>query len=462
MTNIDIIRLALKNFLRRKVRTTLTILGVVIGTAAIVVMLSLGIGMNESFKKEISRMGSLNTINVDPYYMPDGPQTQYRPQKQVKIDDKIVEQIGQIQGVEAVTPVVQSSMKFSSGKYVAYMNIMAINPEVMDKFDFVASEGRILNKDDTNAVIFGFTVLQQFYNPKSRGGFYYGGNGQKPPVDVLTAKIMATFDMSYGEKRMPGSPQGDNKPPKLFKIDGVGILPQSNNEKDYSAYMNLAYFKKIIREAQKGQGQGSRGGMNGMIPDLSNGYQQVLVKVKNINDVEKVQKQIKDMGLGARSLGDILKSMQKTAQTMQAVLGGIGAISLLVAALGITNTMIMSIYERTREIGIMKVLGCVLTDIKKLFLLESGLIGFVGGIVGILFSLSASFLLNKFGASIMGSLGGGGMPMGPGESPNKVSVIPVWLMLGSVGFATFVGLASGYYPARRAMRLSALEAIRAE
>lgn len=144
---------------------------------------------------------------------------------------------------------------------------------------------------------------------------------------------------------------------------------------------------------------------------------------------------------------------------IQAVLGGIGAISLLVAALGITNTMIMSIYERTREIGVMKVLGCLLTDIRQLFLWEAGIIGFTGGITGLLLSIGASLLLNRFGGSLGGFLGGGS---GPDGQPLPISVIPLWLSCSSVGFATLVGLVSGFAPANRAMKLSALEAIRSE
>lgn len=460
MNNIDIVRLAFKNFMRRKVRTFLTILGVLIGTSSIVIMLSLGIGMNESFKKEVMRMGSLNVINVDPYYVPEGPEARnYMPTKPVKIDDKIIEQIERIKGVEAVTPILQVSMKFVSGKHVAYVNLIGIKPEVMKNFDFIVSEGRLLTNADTNGVVFGYTVPMQFYNPK-RGYFYFGGEGQqKPPVDVLTAKLQATFDMSYGERRVPGMGAQANKQPKLYKIDGVGVLQQSNNEKDYSAYINIETLKKFIKENSKSSGgKGAR--MDYYVPDLSNGYQQVMVKVKDIKDVERVQNEIKKMKLGARSLGDILRGMQKTARTLQLILGGIGAIALLVAALGITNTMVMSIYERTREIGIMKVLGCLVKDIKKLFLLESALIGFFGGICGMLFSLLASFILNKVAVNMMGGMQY--MMYIPGGEQNQISIIPLWLSLASVAFATFVGIVSGYYPARRATKLSALEAIRTE
>lgn len=140
---------------------------------------------------------------------------------------------------------------------------------------------------------------------------------------------------------------------------------------------------------------------------------------------------------------------------MQAVLGGIGAVSLLVAAIGITNTMVMSIYERTKEIGVMKVIGASLRDIKRLFLFESAIIGLLGGIIGVIFSEILSFLINKFGGNFLDFLG-------PGGEGTKISIIPLWLVLASMAFSALIGVISGYYPAKRAMNLSALEAIRTE
>ena len=160
------------------------------------------------------------------------------------------------------------------------------------------------------------------------------------------------------------------------------------------------------------------------------------------------------MGFQSYSLLDMLNTMKKTSRTLQAILGGIGAVSLLVAAIGITNTMVMSIYERTREIGVMKVLGADLKDIGTMFLLEAGLIGLGGGALGVAFSYVVSFLLNHLTAGFMGGMMGG--------APGQISIITPMLALSAMLFATMIGLAAGYLPARRAMHLSALDAIRAE
>lgn len=457
MSKRDIIRLAFRNFMRRKTRSVLTILGVLIGTAAIVVMVSLGIGMNESFRRQLSKMGSLNVIEVNRWYFEeDGKGGGYS--RESVLDDNAVAKFEAIEGVEAVMPIFQTSLKLVSGKYMMYANIMGIDPKIQEAFDFKVAKGRLLTEEDTTALLFGSDTPYQFYNPRSRnnfGGYYYFGgsvDGERPEpdVDVLNDKMVMTFDYSYGERIPGGGGQTGGRQPKLYKVSGVGILEPSQDEKSYAVFVNKDYLKKIIKENQRAQG--GRGSSS-----MDDGYWQVKVKVKDMKDVERVQEEIKSMGYGTYSLLDILKSMQETAATMQTVLGGIGAISLLIAAIGITNTMVMSIYERTREIGVMKVLGCMLGDIRNLFLFEAALIGFIGGLLGIGFSYGVSVLLNRYA----GGLFGGGYYYGdPSES--IVSLIPAWLALAALVFATLVGIISGFMPARRAMKLSALEAIRTE
>ncbi|MEG7531807.1 MAG: FtsX-like permease family protein, partial [Hungatella sp.] len=129
-----------------------------------------------------------------------------------------------------------------------------------------------------------------------------------------------------------------------------------------------------------------------------------------------------------------------------------GAVSLFVAAIGIANTMMMAIYERTKEIGVIKVLGCDMGVIRDMFLLESGFIGFMGGVIGVTFSYGVSYVMNRFlGLSqMMAGIAG------------DISRIPTWLSLSAIAFAIFVGMAAGFFPSLRAMKLSPLAAIRNE
>ena len=171
-----------------------------------------------------------------------------------------------------------------------------------------------------------------------------------------------------------------------------------------------------------------------------------------MDNVVALQKSLQELGYEANSQAEWVESEQKTMGYIQAVLGGIGAVSLFVAAIGITNTMMMSIYERTKEIGVMKVLGCDLRNIRSLFLMEAGFIGFIGGVIGLILSFILSVIINKVAANAneyMGTTGG-------------ISYIPIWLVFLSLVFAVMVGMVAGFFPARRAMRLSPLAAIRNE
>ena len=171
----------------------------------------------------------------------------------------------------------------------------------------------------------------------------------------------------------------------------------------------------------------------------------------DVDNVTKVQKELADMGFQVQSQIDWLESSKQQSDMVQAVLGGIGAVSLFVAAIGIANTMMMSIYERTKEIGVMKVLGCDMGNIRNMFLIESGFIGFMGGVAGILLSYSISVVINRFvNLEEMNGLTG------------SLSRIPPWLSAAAVVFAIFVGMAAGFMPAMRAMKLSPLAAIRNE
>ena len=193
-------------------------------------------------------------------------------------------------------------------------------------------------------------------------------------------------------------------------------------------------------------------------------YEQVYVKVDDLSYVTDVENAIHELGFSnTYSMNQQREEMQKQVMKSQMIFGGIAAVSLLVAAINIINTMTMAIYERTREIGVMKVLGCELGNIRTMFLLESSTIGFIGGLIGLIISLIASFVLNHLsvlgqGFDLSGIMGGGYYMGGDGSA--AISIIPPWLMLAALVFATLVGLVAGILPANKAVKISALEAIR--
>jgi len=295
----------------------------------------------------------------------------------------------------------------------------------------------LLESSDELTVVFGSGMQQNFYDPKARVW-------REIKVDLMKDRMSLTLNPNYGWED-----PGNKVNYKEYKIKVAGVLAEGNWEYSYGVFMPLTEVQKLIKEKEKAENlKPQPGGVS------SSEYQQINVKVNDMKNVQKVQDSIKAMGHEAYSLNDQLESMKETAGVIQLVLGGIGAISLLVAAIGITNTMVMSIYERTKEIGIMKVIGASIGDIKRLFLFESALIGLLGGILGIGFSYLLSFVLNRFGG-MFGNFFGAGMD-------SKISIIPLWLVVAALFFSALIGIISGYYPARRAMRLSALEAIRTE
>lgn len=454
MSNRDLISLAFRNLLRRKTRTILAVIGVVVGTSAIIVMLSIGFGLSASFQAQIEQYGNLHLVDVysagggGMMMYPGGGSAAVTGETAGVLDDKAISSMEKIKGVDAVSPKVQLYLSFGLGKYIAQSTVIGIKPEVMQKFGYDLQEGRLLEPGDKFAMVFGNQVPSWFYNPKKTYGSAWGGEAQ---VDVISNKLIVTADETYGQKQPQRNPGEDKIIYKEYKAKGVGILANPNDDSAYNVYMNLETVEAIKKDAERARKE-----------SVSNnsGYEAAMVFVGNIDDVENVSNAIRGMGFQTSSLNDWLKSMQQTARMIQGILGGIGAISLLVAALGITNTMIMSIYERTKEIGIMKVIGANLTDIKRLFLLEAGMIGFLGGAVGLIFSLILSLLMNTVLSGIMsvalGTVGGGG---GDGST---VSIIPWWVAAGSLVFSTAIGIIAGYSPARRAMRLSALESLRNE
>lgn len=431
MKIVDFTSMGFKNLWRRKLRTILTAIGVAIGTFSIVIMLSLGIAMSESYKKQLSEWGNLTKIEINSWNYTYDEETGMGASQEQKLDDKLVANVKAIEHVRAVTPIIRVSANMKYGKYQSWIQITGIDPETVQYFDFpeVAS-GEMISNDNPTGILFGKDSYH-FYNPRG-GGMYRGGNNNNSPVDLMEDNVKITFDQTYGDKT-----------PKYLKLNVAGVLEECTNEIGYNAYAPLTqvieWYKKYNENYKKKK-------------ELK--YETIWVSVDDTKYVKQVQDQIKARGYGTYSMADDLNNVQKTSNTIQLVLGGIGAVSLLVSAIGIANTMIMSIYERTKEIGVMKVLGCVVTDIRKLFLFEASIIGFLGGGFGLVFSYGISYILNKYAPQVGESLGI--------YSGYDISVIPVWLAVAALIFSVVIGVISGLYPAIKATRIKAIEAMRTE
>ena len=442
MSNFDILELCFRNLFRRKTRTILAVSGVIIGTCAIVVMLSIGFGLADSFQAQIEGWGNLRMIEVWSGRM--GMQTPGSGDNGV-INDRTIAEMEKIKGVVAVTPVAREHLMVGIGRMVTGLEVMGVRPEVLEKFNFDVQEGRLLRETDRNTILFGNQTPYFFYDPNRP---VWTGN----PIDVMKDRIILTDDWNLGRRPTGGAGGGGQQQTfSEFRVRGIGVLANPNDDTAYRAYMRLDDLLRIQAEIRRNRGER-------VVSGPTRTYDQALVYVESIGDSASVTRELRNMEFQTWSPSDWLESMRQTARMIQGVLGGIGGISLLVAALGITNTMIMSIYERTKEIGVMKVIGANLRDIRKLFMLEAGMIGFIGGLIGVLLSLLLSFLMNTVLKDIISvalwQFGGG--------FGGAISVIPWWVTIAALAFSTVIGMAAGFYPARRAMNLSALESLRNE
>ena len=462
MNNIDIILMALKNLFKRKLRTFLTILGVVIGTASIIVMISLGLALNKNFDNQLGQLADITLIKI--YGIDDVFNKNLPESKKSKMDDKAIFNFKQLKNVESVTPIINLyGIKAVSGKYVANLSFVGLEPNFLKNLGYELEEGRLLQEGDQFDILCGASIPFYFEkNTKHRNYYFYDDQEeQKALVDVMKDKIKISVDSNYGENKSLIEQDPDQKPAKAHSVKFVGLLKKSTSyaEYDYHCYMPIEQVKQLKIEKEKFN-KSSGVNSNRYNDKNSDGYDNIYIKCKDLDCVKDVADQVKKMGYNLYYEGQYLESMKATAKNMQSLLGAIGAVSLFVAAIGIANTMIMSVYERTKEIGIMKVIGASIKDIKKIFLIEAWIIGFLGGIVGVGLSLIISHVLNTTSVSFFSVDSFSYMP---DEAEKKiVSLVPVWLCVAAVIFAGIVGLCSGYFPAKRATKLSALTAIKSE
>lgn len=468
MKFLDLFRMSVSNLWKRKLRTILTVLGVIIGTASIVVMVSLGMGLNKSMLESIESSGGLTTINVSAgdqgmVYSVDSTsatsKTDDSKDEPKQLTDESIATIAQIPNVTIVSPILSTSVILKQGAYECNVSLQGMSLDALNKLDIPLEWGSLPVKDAGEVtLLYGNQVLLNFYNAKTQK--YYWDTGELPPVDFKKPLfIIYDTDAYYQSQNQnnsgdtgTGQPTTKVDPPKKYVVNTSGLVEggtEGYNNYSYNVYCDIETLKLQLKKVFKNKVIPGQPTTKSGKPYKELYYTEAYVKVDDMDHVKEVQSAISDLGYNANSNIEWLESSQKQYQTVQAVLGGIGAVSLFVAAIGIANTMMMSIYERTKEIGIMKVLGCALNNIRSMFLMEAGFIGFLGGVLGVGLSYIISIIINQ----LVGGMYGEG---------TTVSYIPIWLSVAALVFAVFVGMIAGFFPALRAMRLSPLAAIRNE
>lgn len=468
MKLFDLLLMSISNLWKRKLRTVLTVLGVVIGITSIVVMVALGNGLKESMLESYSSYNSMTQITVNSrsgggYYEAAVSSSSNSSSSSTQTEDKLlndaaIQELLALEHVESVQPRLQFQAIAKCGQYVStWFNIIGVTQEELQSLDLPVGQGTLPENDGELKLFYGNNALMDFQIEKTSVYPYYE-NQEAPDIDLMNDPMFVIFDTdAYWNSRYGGSDDSQTpvKPPKKYMIEACGVMEGELGTWDNSECNSIlcdidalkAQLKRVFKKkAIPGQ------------PTQKNGkpynelfYSTIYVQVDEMENVTPLTKILNDMGYQAYSNAEWIQSSVDSMNTIRAVLGAIGAVAMLVAAISITNTMMMSIYERTKEIGVMKVLGCDIRNIQALFLMEAGFIGFIGGIVGSGFSALLSIAINKLATS-------GDAVSNMGFSGN-ICRIPLWLVPAAIAFAVLIGMIAGFIPSLRAMRLSPLAAI---
>lgn len=438
MSTLDYFRFGLINLWRRKTRTFLTALSMAIGVMCIVVLISVGLGYEQSYRESVESMGSLTKIDVL-------PADEELTDKVALLNDKAVEAIRSISGVEAVTPVLNQTAYLKSGSYVNMVKLYGIDLDAAASFQIVPLEGTLPTEGVRlkPEVLLTDDVAPTFSIPANDWADAVDANGE-PLVDALGSDMKLTFDYANLSGHQQADADGRALPPgKLYRLNVTGVCSTQNYTYKTSAFMDITRLEELI--AANADFLGTAQAAEKTDKETGKTYELVWVKCEDVDEVQRIAKIIQKSGLSTYSLNDMLETVRTQSRQIQGVLGAIGAVAMLVAAICVANTMMMSITERTREIGVLKVLGTMLGNISGLFLTEALLVGIFGGLMG----LGLSLLMQKAIPFFF-------------EAQQVRSIIPAWLAGFGVAFSGIMAILAALLPARRAMRVSPNEAIRAQ
>lgn len=395
MRIIDIFRIAFSTFRNNKMRTFLTIFGVSIGIGAIVFLFSFGYGLQKITIGEISAIKALTTYNVTT-----------GSSSIINLDNENIGKIKKIGNVVSVDPNLSISGQVSFNKTKTDLIASAVPAEYVDLESPRMETGNLLKDDKSSEIVITSSIVKAF-NSKNE--------------EILNKPVhLAVYIPNPSDKNKPTLVEKD------FTV--VGVIRDASASYSYIPINSIEIPGNVSFTALK-------------------------VKIDNSDNMSRVKEELTKMGFQSSSVGERVSQMNRVFDIAKLILLILGAIALLVASIGMFNTLTISLLERTKDIGIMKALGATDREIYLVFLVESTLISSVGGLAGIFIAFITGTALN-IAVSILAKNAGG--------DPMKLVVVPAWFALFVLVFSMAVGILTGLYPSRRAAKLNPLDALRYE
>lgn len=479
MKTYDFFSIGIYNLRRSLLRTVLTTLGVMIGIGMLSSMISFSSGMEKNVTDAVSAGDLFTSIMVTSLKIDveDAMHGNIRATdtNAAPLNDSTLSLIKSIKGVKIAYPEVSVPARILFDSTGANLSLKAVPLEMKEFAPYNEIKyGKFFTNDSMPEIIMTVQDLRNLkIIVKTDGVQDLSESERKSGFQLLKpeAIIGREIDITTASVNIPKFGDKDStKSPNLFSMMGaiselrqhpftnvsnkfkvVGIIDKGKRfDMGVSSSITLYNAKKLPNTEFKSVWQVLNNSEKNKSKDT---YNSIYVRAENAEMVDAVKKSLEKMNFGVLTITDQLVEIRKSFLIIGAILSAIGIVALIIAALGIINTMVMSILERKREIGIMKAIGGSEKDIRNIFFVEAAIIGLAGGISGLLlgklFTSITNFIINAY--------------IKPPEVPSfTLFTFPLWLILGSIGFSMLVSLAAGLYPAYRAARVDPVQALRHE